>query len=68
MNSIQIKISGMGLTISDEVYLIEKIFKEIGYTNIDVKDEHPPITQFNGTPCHLDKKITIIADHRPWGG
>ena len=68
MLDIEIKIKGAGITISNEIYLIEKILKEHGY-EVHVNDEHPPKKEID-----LDKvegkqrKINIVAIHLPWGG
>ena len=68
MDSIKIKISGMGLTISEEVYQIEKFLNDIGYTNVSVIDNHKPINKLSNVNPNLNRKITIIADHQPWSG
>ena len=68
MDSIKIKISGMGLTISEEVYQIEKFLNDIGYTNVSVIDNHKPINKLSNVNPNFNRKITIIADHKPWSG
>ena len=67
MDNINIKISGMGLTISDEVYLITNFLKEKGY-DVSLEDEHPPKVDLKGNITNPKKKIKIVANHLPWGG
>ena len=66
MDSINIKISDMWLTISEEVYSITNFLKEKGY-DVTLEDEHP-LKIFNGEITNPNKKIKIVANHLPWGG
>ena len=61
---VTVTIKGMGLTISNEVYLIYDFLKEKGY-EVEINDEYPPENQsIKITP----KKIKIITNHLPWPG
>ncbi len=65
---LTIKVIGPGGCIGDEIYLINKILTDNGY-EVEIKDHHPPekpvdIKNINGSGW----KVTLIAEHQPWGG
>jgi len=67
--NITIKVSGPGLTISDEVYYIAEILEKKNF-EVEIIDEHPPLID-DYTPENIDGseiKIKLIANHLPWGG
>lgn len=66
--NITIKVIGPGLTISNEVYLIDKILRDKGY-EVEIEDKHPPEKEFDPLDVNGDDvKIKLIAQHCPWGG
>ncbi|MHC4215398.1 MAG: hypothetical protein ACYSWP_18710 [Planctomycetota bacterium] len=65
MDSINIKISGMGMTMDNEIEIIKDSLINHGYSNIEVRneDDYNP----NGK-TNLDKKIIITIKNNPWPG
>lgn len=78
MSDTIITISGPGMNINTELYLIQRLLESQGYT-ISIENNHPPEKnryveqELNRLRGLRDKspeyyKIKIIMDHQPWGG
>jgi len=69
MDSITIKISGLGMTISKETYLIADFLKSKGY-DVEIEDKHPPMKPITDLSIieGNDRKIKIVTEHYPWPG
>ena len=67
MLTVDIKISGMGLTIAHETYLIADFLRSKGF-DVEVKDEYPPEEGFDFNTREPRSKIIITANHLPWPG
>ena len=66
MIAIEVKVTGPGECISNEMLIIEKALKDAGYP-VEVIDEFPPeIKEIK--PANAGWKIVLIAKHCPWGG
>ena len=66
MIQIKIDITGPGLTIANETYLIKELLEERGY-EVELIDKYPP--EKEGTTLRgEDIKIILETHHQPWGG
>ena len=66
MINITVKVSGPGQCIHNQMHIIEKALKEAGYP-VEVIDEYP--TEDNTIERASEGwKITLVANHCPWGG
>ena len=66
MINVTVTVSGPGECIGNEMLIIEKALKDAGYP-VEVIDEYPP------KDITIDRasegwKITLKANHCPWGG
>jgi hypothetical protein len=83
MNSISVKIRGMGGIINFEALLIERLFKELGYqvevdNNCPYEEKNPHPSAINETEdefverCkklnHSKTTVKLEVEHCPWGG
>jgi len=72
-----ITVTGYGGTIGFEIEMLRQALESWGYTVI-IKDKHPanlPEEEMNewceerlALITKRKEKITLVADHRPWGG
>ena len=66
MITIQVKVTGPGECIGNEMLIIEKALRDAGYP-IEVIDPYPPeVKEIKSPPAGW--KIVLKADHCPWGG
>lgn len=66
MINIEVKVSGPGECISNEILIIEKALRDVGYP-VEIVDEYPPENR-EIRKASEGWKITIVANHCPWGG
>lgn len=63
---IVITVSGPGECINNEMLIIEEALKDALYP-VKVINDHPP-KSWTITNASRGTKVTLIADHQPWGG
>ncbi|RWZ87259.1 MAG: hypothetical protein EO766_12095 [Hydrotalea sp. AMD] len=74
MNNIEIKVTGPGGCIEFEAIMIERLFKDLGYTvnvtNNCPYDGNESIDEFVERCKTIKHKmnINLVVDNRPWGG
>jgi hypothetical protein len=82
MNSISVKIRGMGGIINFEALLIERLFKELGYkVEVDnncpyqershpseIKETEDEFVERCKKLNHAKTTIKLEVEHCPWGG
>lgn len=66
MINITVKVIGPGECISNEMNIIEKALTDAGYP-VEVIDEYPPESK-EIRRASEGWKITLQAQHCPWGG
>ena len=68
MDTIKIKVGGLGKTIGKEIYLITNLLLSKGY-DVEVEDEYPLEKEIDFNKIKGNgRKIKIIAEHYPWPG
>ena len=66
MINITVQVSGPGECISNQMLIIERALLDAGYP-VEVIDEYPPENK-EITKATAGCRITLKANHCPWGG
>lgn len=71
--TVKIRISGPGLTISQELAVVKTALEKYGY-QVSVEDKYPPdlsedeLLERIGQQQRVLPKIALVTEHLPWGG
>lgn len=65
---IEVRVSGPGGVIADEMQLIRELLIECGY-RVNVQDEHPwpDVADIRSKRTGKGKIVKLVAVHCPWG-